>query len=453
MKQGRGFRVAAAICVAAVATFGIGVGAVSAQQIDPKVKNIKKVKTPKNCPEIQGVTDDEIKVGAITPLTGPASGSGFFPNIVEGIEARFAAANDADEVGRKLTLVSVDDKGDSAQNTAAAQNLVEREKVYAILTQTSAAPASAPYLNQKGIPVVGWQLGLDVYGKYPNYFGFQNANAADLASNYTSRNAASMSKGGAKRIALIGSNQGNSAIFLEQVDDSIKRFGKKLGVEVAYKNHDIPTGNTEWGSYAQEIKASGADTLYTALATVDNINLVNALKQAGAPIKTIFLSAGYDPRVAGIPAFDGAYLGVEWKPLETTPEPPGITAFKAAMAKYKPSATVNQSSANGWLTANALIEGIKAAGEKCPTWKGFVNNLRLTKGYTADGWFDPIDFQEVFNKPFACAYYVQVVGGKFVPAFGGERVCGEFVRNNKLQPSTTATTTPATTPPTTAAAR
>ncbi len=445
MNVRNGFRMVAAVGAVALATMTVGVLPAAAAKVDPKVKNVKEVPEPKKCPAIPGVTADEIKVGAITPLTGPNSGSGFFPNIVEGIQARFAAANDAKELGaRKLTLVSLDDKGDTAQNLSSAQNLVEQEKVYAILTQSGAGAASAPYLNAKGIPVVGWQLGLDIFGKYPNYFGFQNANAADLKTNYTSRNAASMSKAGAKKVALIASNTGNSAVFIEQVNDSIKRFGKDLGLEVAYKTTDVPVGNTEWGSYAQQIKQSGADTLYTALATTDNISLVNALKQAGAPIQKILLSAGYDPRVAALPAFDGAYLGIEFKPLETTPEPKGIAAFKAAMAKYRSDATVNQSSAVGWLTANTFIEGIKAAGVDCPTWKGFVNNLRLVDGYTADGFFDPIDFQEVFNKPFACAYYVQVVGGKFVPAFGGERVCGDFVTNDKL-------VVPATTPPTTTA--
>jgi len=447
MKARRGFRAVAVASVVAVAALGLGIGAASAAQIDPAVKNVKKIKEPKNCPTIQGVTDSEIKIGSIAPMTGPASGSGFFPNIIEGVNARFSAANDAKELGnRKLTLVTADDKGDTAQNLSAAQNLVEQEKVYAVIPMSAAGAASAPYLSQKKIPGVGWQLGLDIYGKYPNLFGFQNANAAELASNYTSRNAASMAKAGAKKVALIGGNTGNAAVFIEQVNDSISRFGKDLGgLSVAYKTTDVPVGNTDWGSYAQKIKDSGADSVYTALATADNIGLVGALKQAGANIQHVILSAGYDPRVAAIPAFEGATLGLEFKPLETTPAPPGITAFKAAMAKYKPDATVNQSAAVGWLTANALIEGVKAAGVNCPTQAAFINNLRLTKGYTADGWFDPINFQEVFNKPFACAYYVQIQGGKFVPAFGGEKVCGEFVKNNKLVLPTATTVAGATT--------
>ena len=45
---------------------------------------------------------------------------------------------------------------------------------------------------------MGWQLGMDVYGKYTNFFGFQNANAADIKSNYTTRNGEVMSKIGGR---------------------------------------------------------------------------------------------------------------------------------------------------------------------------------------------------------------------------------------------------------------
>jgi branched-chain amino acid transport system substrate-binding protein len=446
MNLRRRLRAVLVIWAAGIVACGLGLGPAGAQQIDKQVRNVKPVKAPKNCPDIPGVTDSEIKVGVIAPLTGPSSGQGFFPQIIDGQQARVQAANANNELGgRKITLVEVDDKGDPAQNVAAAQNLVEQEKVYAILGQSAVGAASAPYLNSKGIPVVGWQLGLDIYGKYPNFFGFQNANAADIKSNYTMRNAEVMQEIGAKKVALIGSNQGNSAIFIEQIADAIKRAGK--GLEVVYKTTDVPVGTTEFGSYAQQIKNAGADALYTGLATTENINLINSLKQAGSSVSHIVLPAGYDPRVTAIPAFEGAYIGIEFKPLETTPAPKGIADFKAAMAQYKPSNPVNQSAAVGWLSANALIEGIKAAGVKCPTQKAFINNLRLVDGYTADGFFDPISFQEVFNKPFRCVYYVQIVNKAFTPAFGGDAICGDLIKNNKLVTTATTTATPTTTRP------
>jgi hypothetical protein len=153
--------------------------------------------------------------------------------------------------------------------------------------------------------------------------------------------------------------------------------------------------------------------------------------------------------VLGLPAFDQAYIGIEFKPLEITPAPKGMADFKAAMAQYKPDNPVNQSAAVGWLSANTFIEGLKAAGLNCPTQKAFINNLRMVKDYTADGFFDPVSFADVYNKPFQCVYYVQILNKAFVPAFGGKPVCGQLIKNDKLV--TPATTAPAAATTTTAA--
>ena len=94
-----------------------------------------------------------------------------------------------------------------------------------------------------------------------------------------------------------------------------------------------------------------------------------------------------------------------------------------------------------------MIEGIKAAGVSCPTRKAFINNLRLVKGYTADGWFPPLNFADVYNRPFFCAYYIQVVNKQFVPQFGGKQFCGkkEIVNNKILKVLPTTTVAPPTT--------
>ena len=196
-----------------------------------------------------------------------------------------------------------------------------------------------------------------------------------------------------------------------------------------------------------QIKQSGADTVYTTMAVSDGIALVNALKQAGVVPKIIVFPGGYSPSVLNIPAFDNAYFSLEFAPLETTPEPHGIAEFKKWMAQTAPSAQLGQITAVGWLSGNTLIEGLKAAGVECPTRKAFINNLRLVKGYTADGWFPPLNFADVYNRPFFCAYYLQVVNKQFVPQFGGKQFCGkkEIVNNKILKAIPTTTVAPPTT--------
>ena len=338
----------------------------------------------------------------------------------------------------------MDDAGDTARNVTAAQQLIEQEKVFALMPESPAGDASGKYVHDQAVPAVGWQAGLAVWGTYPNYFGFQNANVKDIQTHYVARPIEAVKALGAKKIAVIGNSTGNAATFAEQNADSVN---KTKGVKLVYKTTDIPPGTTEFGAVVDQIKQSGADTVYTTMAVTDGIALVNALKQAGVVPKIIVFPGGYSPSVLNIPAFDNAYFSLEFAPLETVPEPHGIAEFKKWMATTAPNAQLGQITAVGWLSAETLIAGLKAAGVECPTRKAFINNLRLVKGYTADGWFPPLNFTDVYNRPFFCAYYLQVVNKQFVPQFGGKQFCGkkEIVNNKILQAIPTTTVAPPTT--------
>ena len=167
-----------------------------------------------------------------------------------------------------------------------------------------------------------------MWGTYPNYFGFQNANVKDIQTHYVARPIEAVKALGAKKIAVIGNSTGNAATFAEQNADSVN---KTQGVKLVYKTTDIPPGTTEFGAVVDQIKQSGADTVYTTMAVADGIALVNALKQAGVVPKIIVFPGGYSPSVLNIPAFDNAYFSLEFAPFETTP-----------------SRTASRSSRSGW---------------------------------------------------------------------------------------------------------
>jgi len=202
-----------------------------------------------------------------------------------------------------------------------------------------------------------------------------------------------------------------------------------------------------------QIKQSGADSAYVTLDFAGNAGLSSAMKQAGVKLKPIVYPGGYSPVVLGNAAYDDVYFGIEFKPYEVTPSWPGLDDFKKYMASTAPSAALSQFTGVGWISGETMLEGIKAAGVTCPTRKAFINNLRLEKGYTGDGFFDDpetkIDFAKVYGKPFLCVYYVHVENKQFVPQFGGKPFCAtKTITDNKISkvvPSTTTTAAPATT--------
>ena len=457
MKARRWARAVAGVSVLAIASVGLLTTGAASAASDPSAQfdKLKPIKPPSPCKNDTGVSDTEIKIGSVVPTSGPFAV--FYGNTLDGVKARFAKANEEGELGkRKLVLTNVDDGGDASRNVTAAQQLAEEDKVFAIITESPAGDASGQYLNQQKIPVVGWQLGLPVYGTYPNYFGMQNANTKNIKTEFTSRNADVIKALGGTKLAIVGSNAANSVIFTEQVKSAAN---KTKGLKTVYINHDIPVGTTEFGSIADQIKQSGADSLYTALDNTGNTPLMAALKQANVKLKPIIFPGGYDPRVLGLPTYDDVYFGIEFKPFEVTPEWHGLTEFKKWLTQEAPNAPLSQISAVGWLSAEAMIQGIKEAGVSCPTRKAFINNLRLLKGYTGDGFFDDpqttIDFAKVYGRPFTCVYYVHVENKQFVPQFNGKPFCAkQLITDNKITkvvPSTTAAPTTTAAPATTVA--
>jgi hypothetical protein len=148
-------------------------------------------------------------------------------------------------------------------------------------------------------------------------------------------------------------------------------------------------------------------------------------------LKGIVFPGGYDDRVLGLPGYDGAYFGTEFKPLEVGS--PGLTKYENAMRAdgFEP---LRFFSFQGYFAADAFVEGVKAAGVDCPTRKAFINNLRLQKGYDAGGAFIPVDRAEIFGRIFYCVYYVQVQNKAFVPVFGGKPICAtQLFENGKAR--------------------
>jgi hypothetical protein len=200
--------------------------------------------------------------------------------------------------------------------------------------------------------------------------------------------------------------------------------------------------------------------MYTALDNPGNTGLMSALKQAGVKLHPVIFPGGYSPLVLNLPTYDDVYFGIEFKPFElaATKSWKGYDDFKKWMGTEAPSSPLSQITAVGWLSANTFIEGLKAAGVECPTRKAFINNLRLVKGYTGNGFFDDpettIDFAKVYGKPFTCVYYVHVENKQFVPQFDGKPFCAKkLITDNKISKvaDSGAAATTTTAAPTTAA--
>ena len=242
------------------------------------------------------------------------------------------------------------------------------------------------------MPVVGWQLGLAVYGTYPNYFGMQNANTKDIKTEFTSRNTEVM-QGARRQEDRHHRLQRRRTARCSPSRSPSRQPSKTKGLKIVYMRP--PTSRWAPPSSARcadQIKQSGADSdVHHARQRREHRASMSALKQAGVNAEADRVPRWLQPAAcSACPTYDDVYFGIEFKPFETTARAgKGIDDYKKWMAQPRPRAP-RSARPPRWdgSAANTMIEGIKAAGVNCPTRKAFINNLRLEKGYTADGFFD-----------------------------------------------------------------
>lgn len=374
------------------------------------------IDAPNPCVLDPGVSASQIKIGVVAPLTGPQAAS--FSDAVNGVKARIDRANSSREAGsRKITLVVRDDAADQTKNLQQVRDLVENAKVWAIIEVSSASGGGAAYLQQHGIPVTGWHVGVPAWSIDANMFTFRTPTAADPAHVYNDRTATIMKNAGVTKVALVGGGNAQSVDFLTRSKQAFKAVG---GMTVVYDNENVPAGTSEFTAESQRIKDSGANGVITGMDFIPNTSLSAQLAKDNVTLKVLEFPGGYDSRVLALPGMEGAFFGLEFKPFESNP--PAYAAFNAAMPK---DAVRNQVSYIGWLSGEITMQGIKDAGVSCPTRKAFIANLRLEHAYTGGGAFDPVDLEKGFGNEFACAYYVKVINKQFVPQFGGKQQCGK----------------------------
>lgn len=109
----------------------------------------------------QGVTDDTIKIGTISLVSGAFAYIG--QPAYDGLRACIERFNAQGGVqGRKLEIVAYDDQYDAATGKAIVERMVEQDQVFALVgLGGNIVETSLDYLKEKGIPVINISSGLD----------------------------------------------------------------------------------------------------------------------------------------------------------------------------------------------------------------------------------------------------------------------------------------------------
>jgi branched-chain amino acid transport system substrate-binding protein len=237
-----------------------------------------------------GITKTSITVGGTFPLTGPASA---YKTIPTAESAYFAYVNAHGGVnGRKIDFKVLDDSYSPAKTVPLTQQLVEQDKVFAIVGSLGTAPnlATWGYTNAHKVPQVFLATG-------DSYWGFcAHKSCAGGTKPYTIGWQPDYPAEGRLYGKYIAANMPNAKIGIIYQNDAFGKnyiAGMKQGLG-AKKNQIIDTEgfaatDTTVTQQILKLKASGADTLFIVATPGQAIaSLVTATKIGWSP--TTFLA-------------------------------------------------------------------------------------------------------------------------------------------------------------------
>jgi len=333
----------------------------------------------------QGITDTEIIIGDVEPLTGPPALLGVAASI--GHKIAIAEANNAGGInGRKIKYVLEDDGYVTARTIQGAKKVIEVDKAFAMLGISGSGQSIAvmPVLEKAGIPTV-----IDVA---PVKFLWEPArkNVFVVGQSYEEgiihlvKYLAEKNPG--KKWGLITQDDDYGITVRDGFDTVVKE--KKLNVVYSgnYKK-----GQQDFSSDMLQLKDSGAEIFLAGGIIAENIAMMKELEKLNVkPVTGIFWPGRVEPvlKLMG-PAGNGIYA-VDYV------EPFAGEAGKAFLEKAKPLVSeaefkgINRYTMTGYAAAKVLIAAIERCGKQ-PTWACTISELEKTKNVET-GVMAPISF-------------------------------------------------------------
>ncbi|WP_207643669.1 ABC transporter substrate-binding protein [Desnuesiella massiliensis] len=324
----------------------------------------------------QGVDEKTIKVGTIGPTSGAVAVVGM--PMLHGMEAYFKMVNDAGGVnGRKIELISKDDSFKPDVALQKAEELVEKDKVFAIVGQlgTPGCLATIDYMTEKGIPAVYQGSGASKFSQIKgNYFPVQ--------PNYTfeggliAKYAADELK--AKKIAVIYENNDIGKEGADGIKAKLKKMGKDslLVEEIAYNPADV-----DFSAHVQKLAAKAPDVTVIYGNAKPTAGIVNEAKKQG--FKTQFMTSYIVADVTLFQLAKDAWNGAitaAWVADITDANNVEAKKFIDTFKKYYPNEVPNAYAVAGWVAAQVFTEGLKKVNGDL-TWENYIKAMESINNF------------------------------------------------------------------------
>ena len=311
----------------------------------------------------RGVTDTEVRVGALATITGPTTS--LWGDAVSGAKARLERANAEGGVhGRTITMVAEEDDGlESSRSIDAARRLAQNEQVFAVVPAISQVPSYADVLCEEVVPYFGWGF-TPAYCNNSLGFGFNGCQVPTIGEYPSSAKVTFQPLLGDtdKTIVLVGNETESARRGIENIAGAMEEAGFDIVAEMPVLPADQPI--TDPTPYVQEIMTANDGEPPAAVWYIADFSNTSTMTQAvaGAGYQGLqFNSVGYDPRLKEADMFEGTYVYLQWLPFEES-DHPFVAQMIEDLEEYAPDAPHSLPTAAGYLAADMFVEALEATG-------------------------------------------------------------------------------------------
>ena len=203
---------------------------------------------------------DTIKIGLLAPLTGPAAADGL--SVQNSVKLAVEKVNaEGGVLGKKIELITYDDRGDAKEAVALARKLIEQDKIVAMVGGSYSLPsrAMAPIFQEEKIPAVY------AYAVHPDVtkagnFNFRNGFLGMVEGKAAAYTAVKLLK--AKKIALLISDNDFGRTLAEGFKMYVEKYAKGAATIISVQAY--PFQEKDFKAYLSKIKDENVDAIFSS---------------------------------------------------------------------------------------------------------------------------------------------------------------------------------------------
>jgi ABC-type branched-subunit amino acid transport system substrate-binding protein len=327
--------------------------------------------------QVPGITADKILIGQTAGHSGTVAGG--VKETTDGARLYINYVNANGGVhGRKIELVSMDDKFDPKLAAANAKTLIEDKKVFALFLNrgTPHSEAILPLLKQHGVPLIGPSTGADILHTPVNPYVFNVRAKYQLEAE---RGIVQLSAMGMSRIAVI---HVNDSFGKDALAGAMKGFAAANIKPVGIYSYDRTTGKVDEAVKSAVKSDAQATILIGSGANVaDMVAQVRAAKSGMQLITLSNNSSSSFVKSLGDNARGVIVTQVFPNPSMATT---GLALQMKKMSRDSTPIALSHQAMEGFASAKILVEGLKRAG-KNPTRASFLAGLEQLRDFDLGG--------------------------------------------------------------------